>query len=64
MLHAKMLDWIYSLTESGPSCDVGVGNIRRIERLAFACYRKGFEDGKKKTKTDSAKAKTKTKRKV
>ena len=54
MLHAKMLDWIYSLRERGPSCDVGVGNIRRIERLAFACYRRGFEDGKKKTKADRA----------
>ena len=57
MLHAKMLDWIYSLKETGPSCEVGVGNIKRIERLAFACYRRGIEDGKKKAKAE-------TKRKV
>ena len=63
MLHAKMLDWVYSLTETGLSCDVGVGNVGRIERLAFACYRRGFEDGKKKVESES-KAKAKEKRKV
>ena len=53
MLHAKMLDWVYSLKETGPSCEVGVGNIKRIERFGFACYRRGFEDGKKKAQSEA-----------